>query len=189
MTFNFDPEFTLSLLFGFLGVIAFVVTFIRTGSIKESINNLCEVNNLKYDTVEKKRKLKHSQEFSETVDDYILNSQSNQLEKLPVPKNIQAEIQSYIDCALERALERFLPKVVSEDDAVQDYSDCVDILASLGEAMELAEEYREKFNLSPSASLSEIYSRVDKEAQEIKSRIAKLNELKKPVIENDKKES
>lgn len=176
-------EFIVSAFFGILGFVAFCITLFRTGSIKKSINNFLEVDNLKFKTynsaVAKKR---HGQSFDEEIDDYILNTSSNELEKLPNKKNIQDIIQSYVDTCLERSLEKFLPNVISEDDdIVHDYDVHVSDLAVLADAMDAAETYREKLGLKPGSSLAEIYEAVDKEAVLLKQ---KLNE-KKEKLKNE----
>ena len=105
----------------------------------------------------------YKQKFSEYVDDYVYNPDTKHLEPLP-PKNIQAEIQSYIDCALERALERFLPHDVEKRDDVVDYGEAVEDLASLGNAMAIVEDYREKLNLPDNYSMAQIYGAVSERA-------------------------
>lgn len=181
----FDYEFWLSIAVLVLSCLAFLITFVRTGSLKKAIKNFSEVNMVKYRTMATREKTAPSpQEFSEFEDDYVLNPDTNELEKLPIQKNIQAKIDSYLECALEKALERFLPQNVSEvDDVREDYSKSVEDLGSLGAAMEAAEEYRERFNLPDNYSLSDIYDFVDKHAKELK---VKLSEFNKPVKEEEK---
>lgn len=132
---------------------------------------------MKHQTVEKRKRV--SQEFSEYAKDYVLNPATNQLEELETLKNIQAKIDSYVDCALERALEKFLPKIVEEsDDVVDSYSDSVQDLASLGEAMETAEYYRTALNLPDSYGMAQIYEAVDKHAQLLKQKLSESQKKK-----------
>lgn len=165
-------------------VVGAVFVYVRTRSLVESLNYLKEslfMGNFK--TLESNGSVQQS--FSETVPDYVLNPQSNELEELEVPKNVQVYIQSYIDCALERALERYLPKETDnmEADPREEYEASVADLAVLGEAMEQAEVYREKFGLSNHASIADIYAEVDKRAQLLKEKIAEKNkEVKKDEI-------
>ena len=124
------------------------------------------------------------QTFTEYEPDYVYNPDTKHLEPLP-DKNVQQYIQSYIECALERALERFMPKnVVNAEDTVEDYGEAVQDLGALGEAMEIAEEYREKLGLPDNYSMAQIYSAVDERAKKIKasleaSRSPKNEEVKK----------
>lgn len=113
-----------------------------------------------------------SQSFTEEVKDYILDPVSNELQELPIPKNIQQYIQSFVGSCLERTLERFLPSNVEEsNDTYADYTERVEDLSRLGEAMELAEEYREVFHLPDNATMAQIFAAVDKNAQELKSKL------------------
>lgn len=127
-----------------------------------------------------------SQEFTPYEKDYVLNPVSNELEEKPISKNVQEYIQSHIDCALERALERFLPKVTAEVDDVEEYTSSVADLAVLGEAMEVAEAYREQFGLSEKFSMADIYAEVDKRAQELKS---KLGQVVAPKVKEESDEN
>lgn len=177
MVIEWSTDLIIEIVFGVSALLAFLITFIRTGSISKSIKNLKEVQDLKYQTQEDR--VQPSQSFSETVPDYVLNPSSNELERLPVDKNIQEYIQSFVDTALANALERFLPKVISEDDdTVESYADKQADLGSLADAMDIAEEYREKYNLPDSYSMADIYSFVDQQASAIKSKLADLNKPK-----------
>lgn len=170
-----QSEYFLSLCFSLFGLIAFIITYFRTGSIKKSVKSFKECL-MKYQTIDDKVELEksgsYSQKFSPYVDDYVLNSETNCLEKLPNPVNIQEKIQSYLSCALEQALEKFLPNFnVQEDDSVAQYVERTDDLAVIGDAIERAEEYREHYNLPDNMSISEIYSYIDKQAKQIKQHI------------------
>lgn len=157
-------------------VIGALFVYVRTRSLVKSLNFLKE--NLfmgKFKTSDTNGVVQQS--FSDTIPDYVLNPQTNELEELEVPKNVQVFIQSYIDCALERALERYLPKETDnmEPDPREEYETAVADLAVLGEAMEQAEFYRERFGLSNRASIADIYAEVDKQAQLLKVKIAENN--------------
>lgn len=166
-----------------LGVVGFIVTIIRTGNVKKSIDSFKEVEELKYKTVNSPRG-DYKQEFTPEQTDYVLNPATNLLEEKPIPRNVQSYIESYMDTCLERVLEKFLPKNVIEDDKnVADYTQRCDDLAAIGEAMEIAEDYREKFGLPDTYSMADIYEAVDKSAQSLK---AKLGEVTKPKNEEPK---
>lgn len=177
---NFSLDLALSVLLAISGFICFIVTLFRTGSIKKSINKFLEVFELKYDTIDSKRnEEKFAQSFSELVDDYILDPQTGMLEKLPQKKNIQAKIQSYLDCALDRMLEKFLPNVVEERDEVAgNFTRAKEDLAVVGEAMEVAEDYRVQLGMDEKASLSDIYTKLGQLSEELKLKLSDLNKPK-----------
>lgn len=177
-----STEIIVSLCIFVASVFAFVVVYFRTGNIKKSINTMLEVLNVKYKTFElsKEGKPSKSQSFSEYVDDYLLNPSTNELEMLTVQKNIQALIQSHVDCALQRALEKFIPSNCQDDNLVADYTQSVDDLSRLAEGMEAVEFYRDKLGLPDTYSVSQVYECVDKYAKSLKEKIS----LKKEVSDN-----
>lgn len=171
-----------------LSVVGFIVTIIRTGNVKKSIDSFKEVEELKK-TVESRT---YRQSFTPDEKDYILNPATNELEEKPIPKNVQDYINSHIETCLERVLERFLPQQHSEEDnTIADYTQRVDDLASIGEAMELAEEYRDKFGLPDNYTMSQIYEAVDKSAKSLKDKLSEANKPKpevKPEVKPEAKE-
>lgn len=157
-----------------LSVVGFIVTIVRTGNVKKSIDSFKEVEELKK-TVESRA---YKQSFTPEVKDYILNPATNELEEKPIPKNVQDFINSHIESCLERVLERFLPPVVQDDNVIADYTQRVDDLASIGEAMEIAEEYREKFALPDDYTISQIYDFIGKSADKLKVKLSEANRPK-----------
>ncbi|UPW41564.1 hypothetical protein [Peromfec virus RodF8_54] len=180
--FMFTSEFVVFLASIILSIIVFLVTFIRTGSVKKSISEVEDL--LKY-RVAFSDKTTGAQSFSETVPDYVLNSSTNELERLPVDKNVQQIIQSCVDTALNSVLEKFLN--VTESDEVADLTDkyhskTVD-LAALADSIEIAETYRDKYNLPDNYTISDIYAFVDEQAKGIKERIGKINKESSENVE------
>lgn len=175
------------------GLICAIVTFFRTGSISKTIKILKEVEELKYRNVDTRSNEKQS--FSEIIKDYILNTATNELEELPIPKNVQDKIQSFIGSSLEMALEKFLPKPHSYDDYCNElnsvptdviadvYQNRVESMAAIAESMELAEKYRSEFGLPDTATYTEIYAAIDKHAQELKAKLNLAVEAPKKVSE------
>ena len=171
-------------------VFGFVVMVVQVKKYRIQSKQFKEENNLiKYQTAEQKMAEKREgQKFSNTVTDYILDPVTNELEVSPVPKDVQAYIESYIDVALDRALERFLPKnVIADDNNVADYTQHSQDLSVMGEAFDLAEEYRAIYNLGDKMSVSEIYDYVSKEADKMKENLLKYNQ-KMEVNDNGKTE-
>ncbi|UPW41571.1 hypothetical protein [Peromfec virus RodF8_53] len=176
IVFGFDADLVFSIFFGLFALIAFIVTFVRTGSVKKSLNNFVEVFELskKYNTEDTRPVA--SQSFSRYVDDYALDG-NNELVKLDTPKDIQAYIDSYVDCALERALEKFLPDVTATVDDVEELEDVRNGMDSMMYYNDLAEEYREKFNLPATYSISDIYSYLNSKALELNEKISNSKEV------------
>lgn len=167
---NLDIENVLSLLFFVGAFIINVVNFFRTGRLSNGAKKFItdEVNALKKDTSV------YTQTFSEEVPDYVLNPVTNELEESPIPKNVQKYIDSYIDTALDRVIERFLPENVVEaegDDNVADYTMMYEDLAYAGEVFDIAEDYRDKFNLPPTMSVQDVFNYVEKMSEEMAERL------------------
>lgn len=167
-----NKDLILNLVCVIIAFVGFIVTMVRTGSVKKSLNAMQEVNEMAYKNLKKSR----AQSFTPYEKDYILNPATNELEEKEVPKNVQEYIQSYVDTCLEKALEKFLPsdKVSEDNDHIVDYSETVQDLAVLGDAMELAEDYREKYGLPDTYSAKQIYDFVNQRAQSLKSSISKV---------------
>lgn len=165
-----------------LAVIAFIVTLFTRRNVTSAVKDFKEVEDLKYRTVNKFKSADTVQEFTPYVKDYVLNPQTNELEELPVPKNVQDYIQSFVDCALERFKEKYLPQNVQESDLVADYASSVSDLSSLAEAMETAEYYREKFSLPDDYSMADIYQFVDKQANSLKAQLKLKRENKNQEV-------
>ncbi|QXN75045.1 hypothetical protein [Microvirus mar13] len=173
-------QLLLEIAFAAVGVVYAVCVFLKTRNISKTLNAFKEVYDLKYKTLETNKKQRPKPtEFSEYKDAYVLNPATNELEKLPTQENIQERINSFLECALDRALEKFMPKnVVERDDVAEEYAASRVDLADLADAMEIAEQYRERFGLSENASMADIYARVDKEAAALK---AKLDSFSAPA--------
>lgn len=141
---------------------------------------ICRVNKGEnmYKTYDSARNSKIAQTFSETIDDYVLNPETDRLEKLEIPINIQEKIQSYAEFALDRALDRFLPtEDHTADDVVESYQQHQMDLSVLGEAMDLAESYREEFSLPDNYSIAQIYAEVEKKATDLRKEIGAVREF------------
>lgn len=141
---------------------------------------ICRVNKGEnmYKTYDSARNSKIAQTFSETIDDYVLNPETDRLEKLEIPINLQEKIQSYAEFALDRALDRFLPtEDHTADDVVESYQQHQIDLSVLGEAMDLAESYREEFSLPDNYSIAQIYAEVEKKATDLRNEIGAVREF------------
>lgn len=160
----------------FLAIISLLFGYFRTRSCKKKIKEVKEDMKFKtYSSAVESESPK--QEFQETIPDYVLNESTNELERLAVDKNVQAIIQSYIDTALERALERFLPgqEIKEVDDIVERYNESQLDLAELGSAFDKAEEYRQQFGLGDDCSVSDIFAKLSEFSESLKGKIATYN--------------
>lgn len=84
-------------------------------------------------------------------------------------------------------MDKFLNvQSVDNDNIIETYNQRRVDLADLGAFMELAEEYREKYEMPLTASVSEIYARIDKESQDLKLQLGeKMKQNLKLEITNN----
>ena len=162
-----------------LSVIVFIITYVRTGSIKKSIERLKELDEeMKFKTYNDLHKKSYAQSFSQFKDNYVLNPETKMLEKLDTQTNLQDEINKYIDTRLEVVLSKFLnTPETPEEQAQSAYAESQVDLATLGEALDLAEEYRVQFGLPDTATPAEIFSKVQQYSADMKAKLDKLTSL------------
>ena len=128
-----------------------------------------------------------SQSFTPYSPEYVYNPATRELELVSATgKNDQAKIDSFIEFALDRILARFSDsaelyrksvKADDDEDVVADYSSVSSDLGALGDAFDIAEDYREKFGLADSMSFSDIMKFVGDRAAELKTKLER-----KPVV-------
>lgn len=174
----FGYDLTLSELIA-LGCSLFLTVFyaVKTRGLKNIIKEVVEyMKTYKFKTESSVEETK-GQNFSPIKPVYRLNKATNELEKTDETVDLQELINSGIELALDRALDRLLPKIQEAEDVAQ-----LDVMREdLDFAMEAcnrAEEYREKYNLDDSLSVNEIYAHVAKEAEILKAKIDTAKSIK-----------
>lgn len=178
-------EMIIGIITTIIGVIAFIVTFIRTGSIQKSVGEFMKYRTPDYRSDKSVNETVDAQSFDNTKQDWKLDKHTNVLEKLETKTDLAAFIQSSIDSALDRVLMRLQPAVDDMPDTLEtDYENTVDDLDDLAVAIDLANEYREKFNLPLETSVDDVFKYVQKQATEIKSKIDSYKNLDRG-IKND----
>lgn len=123
---------------------------------------------------------KFAQSFKSVVPTYQLDEKTHKLVETGF-RDIQKEIDSYADCALNKMLDKFLnvEDKISEQFNVVDTDEVVETannfdLADLGEALEVAEIYREKYGLPLSSTPHEIFAYIKQKEKDVNSKIENL---------------
>lgn len=124
-----------------------------------------------------------TQSFDKLVPIYRLNKVTNELEKTDEFVDIQEQIESYKEMALQSMLDRFMPKLVDE---TADYTHVQNDLDYLTECFNVAEDYRERLNLSESASVQDVFAKMKEYSDRLKS---DLENYQKGGKEVEKKET
>lgn len=134
----------------------------------------------------------NGQSFIETKPTYRLNKSSGELEE-DGSINVQELINSAVSVALERVLDKFLPKVEEIDNDVAVVNTMHDDLDFFTEAFNKAEDYREQYNLSDSFTVQDIFTFVKNKSNELVKKINDYNDnlqtvenIKSEVISNEK---
>lgn len=118
------------------------------------------------------------QSFTEFVDDFQLILRDDKLYKSDTPINRQKLIESSRETALTNALEKFLPEKVTEDnETIVEYNRRNTDLDDLMNAENLANEYREKFNLPDSMSTMQVYDFLTAQQLKLKESLSKFKEV------------
>lgn len=162
---SFDP---VTLVAALVSIIAFIVTFIRTGSVKKALQNLNLIQGVTNMTTRApdyhqsaNENDESIQSFENTRTDYVLNRHTNELEEKPEKIDLQSLINSAVDTALDRVLQKLMPDGSEIPDTIEtDYENSIGDLDDLAQAMDIAEEYRERLGLPLEMSVSDIYKRV-----------------------------
>lgn len=138
-----------------VGIISCIITFVRTGKIK-NINK--EVSEMKYRVASYREKEEpNATTYNLEVPQYRLNKQTGELVELPTKKNLQEALNSFRDVALTDVIERFMPVDQSaESPVLEAYEYNSDRLDALLIASEYANELRQKYGYSDTATLSEM---------------------------------
>ena len=123
----------------------------------------------------KQKKPVYQQTFDYFVTDYEWDGVRECLVEKPVKRDLFEEIQSNKDCALDVILDKFggYPPVQDGRVPVQgivdlDATERGNDLLKMASLMDIAEMYRDKYNLPLSMSVSEIYAAIEKSAAEVK---------------------
>lgn len=129
------------------------------------------------------------QTYDKIVPVYRLNKVTGELVKTDDVIDINEVVQSCKDQTLDYILDKFLPEQLNQlpisEQVISSLDDDLDTLRDLGN---IADEYRERFNLSDSMSISDIYNYVNNER---KKAVDALNaqKQKKEVISNETKKT
>lgn len=164
-------------------VIGCIITFVRTGKIK---NIDKEIRDMKYRTLDYREKEKpEGTNFAYEVPQYRLNKQTDTLVELPVKMNLQESLNSFRDVALTEVIERFMPVDTTQESPVLDAygynSDRLDVLLT---ACEYAGELREKYGYSDEMTLSDMIKDLQAKNDYI---VKNINQSK--IVEEVKNES
>lgn len=156
----------------------------------------CKINNrslkgvfLKYLTESSSKLLEKSsgQTFDKLKPVYRLNKVTGELVKTDEVIDIDEVVQSCKEQTLDYILEKFMPENINDmpisEQIVSSYDDDLDTLRDLGN---IADEYRERFNLSESMSISDIYNYINNKRMEAMEALKAQNKIKEINNETEK---
>lgn len=123
-------------------------------------------------------------EFSCFRDEYRLNKSTGEIEKTG-SVDIDELVNSFDAQTLNAIYQRFFPQT-PQDDAIIEYSHTQDDLDLMQEAFAKAEEYREKYKISPDIHFSEVFNIVKSKNKELKDKIDFVEKFKAEVKKDGK---
>lgn len=176
---------------GALAAIAiFIASLFEGRSFKKSFKEFKE--NLEM-IIPKQKSADHQQTFSEFEKDYILDEKTGELLEKEFPRNVQKEIDSHKDVALNVQLARLLPDPAQTESDVDEYYQARGDLDDVMNAQNAVNEIREAYGLPETATLKDIREYVDKIVNDLKAKIvnpdASAQEDNKKEASNEKKVS
>ena len=140
-------------------------------NFKEIYNDMSKFRLPDYQEDKKFDKSVHRQKFSKYSPEYVYNEDTEELKATGGKIDDQAIIDSYLDTCFEKVLEKFLPELIEKAQPDTDgvYGDSTQIkqdLADFASMLEVAEEYREKYNLSADLDAIQVFNAVQKLSDE-----------------------
>ena len=128
------------------------------------------------------------QTYDNIVPVYRLNKITGELVKTDEVIDINEVVQSCKDQTLDYILDKFLPEQLNQmpisEQVISSLDDDLDTLRDLGN---IADEYRERFNLSDSMSISDIYNYVNNERKKAVDALNDQKQKKEIVSDEEKK--
>ena len=111
------------------------------------------------------------QKFSKYSPEYVYNEDTEELKATGGKIDNQAIIDSYIDTCFEKVLEKFLPDLIDKAQPDSDgvYGDSTQVkqdLADFASMLDIAEDYRDKYNLSDDLNAIQVFEAVKKLSDE-----------------------
>lgn len=136
-----------------------------------------------------------SQVFDEYADDYKYIEATGEIVKSPERVNIQDKIDSYRSTALDVLLDKYL----GNDDGFtgdpgyvdHDYGRLYNDLADLGQCIEIANDYRDRYGLDDGMSVADVYKFVQGKLDDLNTEIAtkQSGKVAKGGVEHDASET
>lgn len=142
-------------------------------------NKNLEVSNMKQRTpnyrenLTVEQKFAEGQTFSPLVKQFKLDKRSGELVELE-PLDIQKLIDSSLDTALDRVLKRLMPDEQPQP-TFADMTALSDDLDFMSEALDTAEEWREKLGLSDEISVGDVFQKMSEYEKQLAQQLNQIN--------------
>lgn len=128
-----------------------------------------------------------TQNFSQEVPVYKLNKSTGVLEETKERINQQELINSNLETALTKALERLMP-TTPIDNEVKELNSMHDDLDTLILLSNKAEEYKSKLNLDKNLSIVQVFDQVKIKANDLQVKLVEESQKQKEVVKEVVKE-
>lgn len=135
-----------------------------------------------------------AQSISSIVPEYEFSEKENTVVQVG-EKDMQAYIQSFEDCALDRVLDKFLSGQIPlpahvgavNTDSVADFDLSSDYLLEYGKLIDEANKLRAKYKLSDSLDVKAVFEEVEKICSQNQKSISDFKDRFKKELKNEEK--
>lgn len=173
-----------------LFVVLSILLFFKTKNIGYLTEVIRKMNNDQKNVTVAQTK---GQNFSNLKQVYRLNKVSNVLEPTDDYVDIQELVNSSLETALDRVLDRLMPQATTEDIILDNIDIMEDKLDSMASLINKANEYRQNNGLSDELSIEQVYQKMQEDSQKLQKQLSdyqdqmkKKQEIKTEVLNNEK---
>ena len=140
-------------------------------NLKEICDDMGKFRLPDYQEDKKFDKSTQQQKFSKYSPEYVYNEDTEELKATGSKIDNQAIIDSYLDTCFEKVLEKFLPDLIAKaqpdsDGVYGDFTQVKQDLADFASMLDVAEDYRVKYNLSDDLNAIQVFEAVRKLSDE-----------------------
>lgn len=178
--------------FALLCVIA-VIQIRKYGKVSKEVKDELKYRTASYrEQLSDTQKSKEGQKFDRVVAEYALDESTGELYKVGT-KDLQEIVQSSVDCALNRVLDKFgaLPPEMQPRPVESNSVNIVEVnddLLSLGQMFDDFEDIRERYHFDRELSYSDMFNKLEQMKIDFSASVdEKIKNQNSEVLKNEKK--
>lgn len=132
---------------------------------------------------------KYQQDFSKShlKPEYHYNNSTGELTATGGYIDIQKQIDSHAETALDRVMANYMPVETAETIAVANHTRVTDDLDELAKIIDTANKYKEMYNLDPATSVNDVFKVVKEKSLELKAVLENYTATTGKEVKTDEK--